>query len=197
MMQMSHNQDQNSIDSILEGDRHAFAVLIDRYKHMVFTIALKIVKNREDAEEVAQDVFINAYKALNTFKGDAKFSTWLYRIAYYKSLDYAKKNKRKPPMISLAISGIYPLSYPDGPLDTMEATERQTIIRDALDQLPEGDSVLITLHYYDGMTLEEIASVMGINTNTAKVRLFRSRKRLAEILKKNVDLEITGNYENS
>ncbi len=194
---MSHNQDQNSIDSILEGDSHAFAVLIDRYKHMVFTIALKIVKNREDAEEVAQDVFVNAYKALNTYKGDAKFSTWLYRIAYYKSLDYAKKNKRKPPMISLSISGIYHLSSPDGPLDSIEATERQTIIRDALDQLPEGDSVLITLHYYDGMTLKEIASVMGITTNTAKVRLFRSRKRLADIFKKNMDLEITGNYENS
>ncbi len=194
---MSHNQDQISIDKILEGDRRAFAVLIDRYKHMVFTIALKVVKNREDAEEVAQDVFINAYKALHTYKGDAKFSTWLYRIAYYKSLDYAKKNKRKPEMVSMDIAGKYHLSAIDGPLDCLEASERKAIIRQAVDQLTDGDSILITLHYYDGLTLDEIASVLGISANTAKVRLFRSRKRLAEIMKKNVDLEIAGNYENS
>lgn len=192
---MSHNADQNTIDKVLLGDSQAFAALIDRYKYMVFTLALKIVKNREDAEEVAQDVFINVFKALKNYKGDAKFSTWLYKIAYYKSLDYVKKNKRKPETLPLDISGVYHLAALNEALEYMEDSERVAMIRNALDQLPEGDSVLITLHYYEAMSLEEIAGIMGISKNTAKVRLFRGRKRLAEILKNHVDLEITGNYE--
>ena len=79
----------------------AFGVLIDRYKQMVFTLACRMLRNKEDAEEIAQDTFLKAYKALNTFKGDAKFSTWLYKIAYYHCLDQLKKNKRHIASVSL------------------------------------------------------------------------------------------------
>ncbi|MEX0290363.1 MAG: RNA polymerase sigma factor, partial [Flavobacteriaceae bacterium] len=101
---MSHNQDQHYIDRALSGDTRAFEVLIENYKHMVFTLALKMVKNREDAEEVAQDAFIKAYSALSTFKGDSKFSTWLYKIVYYRSLDYLKKNKRQLQTTAIDVS---------------------------------------------------------------------------------------------
>ena len=82
---MSQNADQHYIEAVINGDTRAFSVLVDRYKYMVFTLAVKILKSQEEAEEVSQDVFVKAYTALSTFKGDAKFSTWLYKIAYYQS----------------------------------------------------------------------------------------------------------------
>jgi RNA polymerase sigma-70 factor (ECF subfamily) len=179
----------------MQGDNQAFAALIERYQHMVFTLALKIVKNREDAEEVAQDVFINAFRALRNYKGDAKFSTWLYKIAYYKSLDYVKRNKSQPETLSIDISGIYNIGALDEALESMEASDRKSIIRKAMDQLPAADSVLITLYYFESLSLEEISVIMGISANTAKVRLFRGRKRLADILKNHLDLEMIRNYE--
>ncbi|MBT8318690.1 MAG: RNA polymerase sigma factor, partial [Gramella sp.] len=87
--------DEYYVQQILEGNIQVYSVLIDRYKHMVFTLAKKMLKNNEDAEEVAQDAFLKAYKGLANFKGDSKFSTWLYRITYHRSLDYSKRNKRQ------------------------------------------------------------------------------------------------------
>ena len=98
---MSTLNDQHYIDKILQGETNAFAVLVDRYKNMIFTLALKMVKNREEAEEVAQDTFIKAYSSLNKFKGDSKFSTWIYRVAYNTCLDRLKKNKKEDLNISI------------------------------------------------------------------------------------------------
>ena len=86
--------DQHYINLVLDGDANAFTSLVNRYKNMVFTLTLRMLKNREEAEEVAQDTFIKMYKSLNKFKGDSKFSTWVYRIAYNTSLDRLKKNKK-------------------------------------------------------------------------------------------------------
>ena len=83
--------DQVYIEAILNGDANAFAVLVDRYKDLVFTLALRMMKHREEAEEAAQDTFIKAFKSLNKFKGDSKFSTWIYRVAYNTCLDRLKK----------------------------------------------------------------------------------------------------------
>ena len=97
---MSAISDQHYIDKILQGETNSFAVLVDRYKDMIFTLALKMVKNREEAEEVAQDTFIKIYNSLNKFKGDSKFSTWIYKIAYNTCLDRLKKNKKEDLNIS-------------------------------------------------------------------------------------------------
>ena len=90
---MTNNKDQLYITKVINGDTNAFAYLVDNYKNMVFSLAFKMTKNREEAEEISQDTFIKAYKNLPKFKGDSKFSTWLYRIAYHTSLDNIKKNK--------------------------------------------------------------------------------------------------------
>lgn len=191
---MSQKQDQLSIDGVLSGDTRAFEVLIERYKYMVFTLALKMVRNREDAEEVAQDVFIKAFTALNTFKGDSKFSTWLYKIAYYRSLDYLKKNKRQMQTTAIDISEEYNIAALDTAMDELEAKERREMIQRALDELSPDDSVLITLYYFEELSLKEIAKIMDLTPNTTKVRLFRSRGRLAEVLKKSVAPEIIRDY---
>lgn len=89
---MNKPSDQLLIERAQKRDISAYEKLVDRYKHMVFTLALRLVGNREDAEEVAQDTFIKVYSALTTFKGESKFSTWLYKIAYRKGLDCLKKH---------------------------------------------------------------------------------------------------------
>lgn len=191
---MSHNQDQRCIEKVLAGDTRAFASLIERYKHMVFTLVLKILKSREDAEEVSQDVFMKAYKALGTFKGDSKFSTWLYKIAYYTSLDQLKKNERTVEISSYDISQEYSIASLDTALDNLEATERKVMIKGAMDQLIPDDHIIIILFYFEELSLKEISKVMGITANNAKVRLFRSRERLADLLKNTIEPEMICNY---
>ena len=91
---MTTISDQYYIDQIIAGNTNVFSVLVDRYKDLVFTLTLRMLKNREEAEEVAQDTFVKAYTSLDRFKGDSKFSTWIYKIAYHASLDRIKKNKK-------------------------------------------------------------------------------------------------------
>jgi RNA polymerase sigma-70 factor (ECF subfamily) len=191
---MSRITDQQSIDGVLSGDTRAYKALIERYKHMVFTLALKMVGNREDAEEVAQDVFMKAYTALPTYKREAKFSTWLYKIAYYRSLDYIKMNKRRPQSATIDISEEYNIAALDGTLDQIEASERKQMIKDALAVLAPDDSVIITLYYFEELSLKEIAKIMDLTPNHAKVRLFRSRSRMAEILINKVAPEMIREY---
>lgn len=186
---MSQKPDEHLIKKVIRGESNAYAVLVDRYKHMVFTLALRILKNREDAEEIAQDTFLKAYLALKDFKGDSKFSTWLYKIAYYRSLDYLKKNRRQVETTSIDISEEYNIAAMDDALDGLEAKERKELIKRAIQKLPADDSVLITLYYFETLSLNEISKVMGIPANTIKVRLFRGRKRLAKILENNLELE--------
>lgn len=191
---MSQKPDEHLINKVIKGENNAYAVLVDRYKHMVYTLALKIVKNREDAEEVAQDTFVKAYSALNEFKGESKFSTWLYKIAYYRSLDYLKKNKRRVETSTIDISEEYNIASMDDALDGMEVKERVEIIKHAIQELPAADAVLITLYYFETLSMNEISKVMGIPANTIKVRLFRGRKRLAKILENNLEQEIIHSY---
>jgi RNA polymerase sigma-70 factor (ECF subfamily) len=191
---MSQKPDKHLINKVINGESNAYAELVDRYKHMVYTLALKIVKNREDAEEVAQDTFFKAYNSLKYFKGDSKFSTWLYKIAYYGSLDYLKKNKRQVETTKLDISEEYNIASMDDALDGMEVKERAEIIKHAIQELPGEDAALITLYYFEMLSMNEISKVIGLVPNTVKVRLYRGRKRLAKILENNLEQEIINSY---
>ncbi len=91
---MTTNDENILIAAIKNGDTRAYAQLVDRYKDLVYTLALRMLKHREEAEEVAQDTFIKVFKSLDKFKGDSKFSTWIYRVAYNTCLDTIKKNKK-------------------------------------------------------------------------------------------------------
>ena len=191
---MSQNTDQYYIDKVISGDTQAFSVLVDRYKHMVFTLAMKILKNREEAEEVSQDAFVKAYTALPTFKGASKFSTWLYKIAYYRSLDYLKRQGRSLNVGAVDVNTVFNLATTEDLLESLDLNERKVIIKNAISELPENDSLLITLHYLEEQSLKEISDLMGISVNNVKVRLFRSRKRLAVILQNKLEPETLRNY---
>jgi RNA polymerase sigma factor (sigma-70 family) len=192
---MDKLSDQHYINQIIRGDTNVFGVLVDRYKEMIFTLALKMIKNREEAEEVSQDTFIKVYNSLNKFKGDSKFSTWIYKIAYNTCLDRLKKNKKKENTISIDEFSDHLVKTLDNALSALEEKERKQTIQDCLNLLSSEESFLLTLYYFDDQNLEEIAKIMDINSNNVKVKLFRSRKKLAVILKKQLEPEILDYYE--
>jgi RNA polymerase sigma factor (sigma-70 family) len=192
---MSKLEDQHYINLIIKGDHNAFAVLVDRYKDMIFSLALKMVKNREEAEEIAQDTFIKIFTSLNKFKGDSKFSTWIYKIAYNTCLDRLKKNKKEENNISIDEFSVDLVTTLDNALSALEEKERKQTIQNCLNLLPREENFLLTLYYFDDQSLEEIGKIMDISANNAKVKLFRSRKKLAVILKKHLESERLEYYE--
>jgi len=191
---MSLKPDQHYIDRTRKGDANAFAVLIDRYKDMVYTLALRMLQKKEDAEEIAQDVFLKSYQGLTKFKGDSKFSTWLYTITYNRSLDYIRKNNRMADSISIDAFDYKQLSITENAMDVLEGKQRRALIKRALDKMNPDDATVLTLFYFEELTLQEIAEVIGINSNLVKVRLHRSRKKLALLLSKTLEPEISRGY---
>ena len=186
--------DQKYIDAILNGDANAFAVLVERYKDLVFTLALRMLKHREETEEVSQDSFIKIYKSLNKFKGDSKFSTWIYKVTYNTCLDRIKKNKRHHNTVTINEYTEHHVKTLDNALDKMEAHERNQAIQYCLNLLPSDDSAILNLFYFEELSLEEIAKVVGLKPNNVKVKLFRSRKKLATILTERLDNETIESY---
>ncbi|MCP4975411.1 MAG: RNA polymerase sigma factor [Maribacter sp.] len=191
---MNLDQDQPYIERTLKGDMQAFKVLVDRYKYMVYTLAMRMVKNREEAEEIAQDTFLKVYNALGSFKGGSKFSTWVYKIAYYRSLDYIKKLGRTPNLSTIEGLAENSVVEQEGILDKLEQIEKKEVIKEALQLLPGNDGVLITLHYFEELSLQEISEILEISANNVKVKLFRARKRLYHILMNKLEPEIISNY---
>ncbi len=187
--------DQILINQIVEGDTNSFTILVDRYKDLVFTLALRMLKNREEAEEVAQDTFIKTYKSLEKFKGDSKFSTWIYRVAYNSCLDRIKKNKKHLNDVEINEFTEHEVVTIDNALDKMETKEQRDAIHRCIDKLPSEESFLLTLYYFDDLSLDEISKIVGITANSIKVKLFRSRKKLATILKSQLEPEIIDYYE--
>lgn len=187
--------DQHYINQILNGNTNAFASLVDGYKDMVYTLTLRMLKNREEAEEVAQDTFIKVYKSLSKFKGDSKFSTWVYKIAYNTSLDRLKKNKKFLNNVPIDEFTEHQVKTLSTVLDTLESKERELAIQRCVNLLPADDSFLLTLYYFEEQSLDEIAQAMNLLPNNVKVKLFRSRKKLAKILKNHLEPEIIECYE--
>ena len=175
---MEAKADQIYIDRVLQGDSNAFAFLINRYKDMVFTLALKIVKSREDAEEVAQDSLLKAYQKLDGFKGQSKFSTWLYTIVYRSALTKVRKKKLETTDIDSYVLDNHKDGQDFPQLEAIKNGEQQKYVRQAIDNLGETDSLLITLFYLHDNSIEEIQEITDMSQSNVKVRLFRARKRL-------------------
>jgi RNA polymerase sigma-70 factor (ECF subfamily) len=192
---MDNVNDQKYINQVLEGDTNAFAALVDRYKDMVFTLSLKVLQNREEAEEAAQDTFVKIYKSLARFKGESKFSTWIYKITYNNCLDRLKKQKRERMVVPINEYTERDIRSLMNVMDNIEEAERKQMIQNCLDMLPAEESFLLTLYYFNDHSLKEISVIMGINENNVKIKLFRSRKKLAGILKSKLEPEIIDQYE--
>jgi RNA polymerase sigma factor (sigma-70 family) len=172
------DRDIPTIERILKGEVAAFKELVERHKDYAFTVALRILNSREEAEEAAQDAFIRAYNALATFNRDAKFSTWLYRIVVNCALTVQQKRKIKTEDLDKAQI----LRGGNDAADGMKQKEQRYFIERALKLLSPDDVTMITLFYLKENSLEEIAESIGIETNTVKVKLHRARKRLADVM---------------
>lgn len=175
---MDKNSDQIYIDKVLQGDTNAFACLIDRYKNMAYTLAIKIVKNHEDAEEVAQDSFLKAYQKMDTFKGDSKFSTWLYTIVYRNAITKIRKKKVTTSDIDDYVIDNYSGGSEFPQIEAIKNGEQQKYVRQAINSLPEKDAFLITLFYLNENSVEEIEKITNLSQSNIKVKLFRARKKL-------------------
>ena len=194
---MTTNTDQHIINQIIEGDANAFSVLVDRYKDLVYTLAIRMVKNREEAEEVSQDSFIKVYRSLEKFKGDSKFSTWIYKVTYNTCLDRIKKYKKAQLSVPIDEFTEKDVKTLDNALGIMEKAEKNKAIKNCIELLPSDDAFLLTLFYFEDQSLEEIATVLGLTANNVKVKLFRSRKKLATIMRKKLEPEILNSYTTS
>ncbi|WP_300437079.1 RNA polymerase sigma factor [Christiangramia sp.] len=179
---MIKNTDQYLIDKILDGDTKAFGELVERYQNFVYTIAIRILKVTEEAEEVAQDSFIKAYDSLSSFRGDSKFSTWLYRIVYHKSLDMIKMNSRHTTYQIIEEITDDALDHIENGLECMLSEERTSIIKKCIGLLPEDEAAIISLYYFEEQSVKEIAKVTGLTADNIKIKLYRSRKKLFSLL---------------
>ncbi|MTI28659.1 sigma-70 family RNA polymerase sigma factor [Fulvivirga kasyanovii] len=166
------------IDKVLEGEREFYNQLIEKHKNYAFTIALNILNNREDAEEVAHDSFIKAYQNLASFNRQSKFSTWLYRIVFNTAITCKRKQKIKKESLDTVKYTYYESSTPE-----MELQDQKRFIKQALGKLPEIDRNILTLFYLKDFSLDEISEITNMSFNTAKVRLHRARKKLADEMK--------------
>ncbi|RYD93843.1 MAG: sigma-70 family RNA polymerase sigma factor [Sphingobacteriales bacterium] len=188
--------DTELIDRVLRGDQQAYALLVTRYQSFVFTLALRYVKNREDAEEVAQDAFVKAYRALPDFRGQSKFSTWLYTIATTSAL--TRLRKKELDTRSLDDDTVFARANTlDGGLsaNTIEAKSRTELVTRALRLLGPDDAHVLTLFYKGEQSLEEIAAILGIEANAAKVRLHRARTRLKDKMNSHFAAEVRDLYQ--
>ncbi len=175
--------DTTLIQLTLQGRQASYAALVDRYQAYVFTIVLRHVNNREQAEELAQDVFVKAYKSLADFKGSSKFSTWLYTIAHHTCLSALRKRDAQHILPGdekmHVLTAANPTLQPATQLE--QKTENQQLEK-AIASLPETDAAIITLFYNADQSIDEIGQIMGITPANVKVRLFRARSKLKTIL---------------
>ncbi|WP_373059766.1 RNA polymerase sigma factor [Zunongwangia sp. H14] len=187
---MNQYTEEYYIDKAVHGDTRAFGVLVEKYQDYIFTIVYRMLKVREEAEEVAQDAFLKAFEALPGFRGESKFSSWLYRIAYRKALDRIRKNSRHTSLELIEEITADDATKLESGLEVMLEQERSEIIQKCLLKLPEQDAAIVTLYYFEEQPVKEIAGITGLTEDNVKVKLYRSRKALFSLLKKYMLKEI-------
>ena len=187
--------DNEIISRVLQGEQNAYAELVNRYQSYVFTLILRMVKSREDAEEVAQDVFVKAYRSLADFRGESKFSTWLYTITNTTSITFLRKKKLE--VHSLDNEKVFEVADSKDSgfrANLIDQKSRVNMVNEAIAMLSPDDAEIITLFYKAEQNLEEISRILRLETNTVKVRLHRARGRLREKMEKNFSEEIKNIY---
>lgn len=182
--------DQTIAERILAGDERAFSALLSKYERMAYTIAFRIMGNREEAEEVTQDAFVRMYRALPDFRFDCKFSTWLCRIVYRVALTTLRQrqlfddlDENTPLSTELADEEVASAE------SLLERADRREVVDQALERLPAGDRLLLTLYYLEERPVEEIRQITELTDSNIKVRLFRARKRLYALLREKMHVK--------
>jgi RNA polymerase sigma-70 factor, ECF subfamily len=194
--------DTEIIKIILQGDRNEFRTLVERYQSMVFRTCMGFLHDKDDADDLTQEVFIQVYQSLNKFKGASAFSTWIYRIAVNASLNRVRKNSRSP--ILNRLDSLFntakerELSFPgydnDDPENIFIRLEKSKWIQDALDSLPENQRTAIILSKYDDLSQKEISKIMMITEGAIESLIQRAKAnlkvKLSSTYKKNATITV-------
>lgn len=185
---MTREQESAVVQAILSGDVNAYELLVKEYEKSVYNLALRMVGNSEDAADMSQEAFIKAYNSLTSFRGDSKFSVWLYRIVSNVCLDFIRSRKRKQ-TVSLSMQDDDGDDVEMDIADETQSPERlmdkqltREAVRRGLASLPPGQRQILLLREIQGLSYDEIAEVLGIEAGTVKSRIFRARKKLSAFL---------------
>ncbi len=175
---MNQMEDTQIISQVIAGESEKFGLLVERYQDMVFTICVRVLQNDFDAQEVAQDAFMQAFHKLGSYQGNAKFSTWLYTISCRLAISKLRQVKRKVQTSTLeeSESEAHHIAF-DWPYD-LEHSDKKDYIKKSLKLLNEAESVALTLFYLDECEVKEVAQIMERTESSVKVLLYRGRKSL-------------------
>ncbi len=189
---IKEQDDTEIIRSILQGNKSAYSILVSRYSNYVFTIVMRYINNRELAEELAQDVFVKAYRFLADFKGNSKFSTWLYAIVNTTCLSHLRKKKEGSVLMDEEKLIFYAGNTESASTQLEQKTQKE-LINTAMNLLPEADSLILNLFYIAEQSIEEIGVIVGLTPTNVKVKLFRARQKLKEIVENKYRKELAYN----
>ncbi len=183
---MAKDTDQELVRRVKRGDRVAFDLLFSRYQHKILNLIGRYVRNPEEVEDVAQEAFIKAFRALPRFRGDSAFYTWLYRIAINTAKNHLVARSRRPPGQDVDIDdaqfmdGADQLRQGESPEAALARDELSNVIDGAISQLPEDLRSAVTLREFDGLSYEQIAEIMDCPVGTVRSRIFRAREAIDE-----------------
>jgi len=183
-------KDEDIIRLILKGDDELYSELIDRYSSKLYSTAYSYTHNHEEARDIVQEIFIKAYNGLCSFKADAKFSTWLYRIAVNACIDWSRKKKSKADMTIWNTDEMDILdsivSETAGPEETLLKQEHKEAVRNSVDSLPEIYKTVLILYYFEELQVQEICNILDCPRKTIETRLYRAKGILKSLLKENL-----------
>jgi RNA polymerase sigma-70 factor (ECF subfamily) len=183
----SENQtdiDQQLVERVQAGDKRAFDLLVGKYQHKIIGLVGRYVYDHHEAMDIAQEAFIKAYRALPRFRGESAFYTWLYRIAINTAKNHLVSRGRRPPDVDIDVADAEYFDAGDelreleNPENSLLRDELESIVKKALDQLPQDLRSALTLREFDGMSYEDIALVMGCPVGTVRSRIFRAREAI-------------------
>lgn len=180
--------DQRLVKRVQQGDKRAFDLLVLKYQHKIVSVVYRYVRESADVQDIVQEAFIKAYRALANFRGDSAFYTWMYRIAINTAKNYLVSRGRRPPATDIDVEDAEFLSPSDHlrDLDTPEANlfsgQLHDAVHEAIAQLPEDLRSAVTLREFDGLSYEEIAEVMACPVGTVRSRIFRAREAIDKVV---------------
>ena len=183
-------EENQFIKALREGEREAYARLLDEYQQKVFNTCISFVPNREDAEDIAQEVFVEVFNSIHKFRGNSRLSTWIYRISVNKSLEFIRKKntKKRFGYLQSIFAGEIPLDKSkyftefNHPGIQLERKEKSEILFGAINMLPEGQRVVFTLHKVDGLSYKEISEITEKSISSVESLMFRAKKNLQQLL---------------
>lgn len=182
--QIAPDVDQQLVERVQKGDKRAFDLLILKYQHKIFAVISRFIRDHSEVQDVAQDAFIKAYRALPNFRGESAFYTWMYRIAINTAKNYLVARNRRPPATDLEVedaefySGSEAMHEMNTPESNLMRDELQAVIDLAFQELPEDLRRAVTLREIDGLSYEEIAEAMDCPIGTVRSRIFRARESI-------------------